>query len=366
MREKAPLPKALLFTLLGLLSLNAILFLAGEIAFGHKAKRAGSGVKVGLVFDVGGLGDKSFNDLAYAGLIRGVEELGIESQYLEPGEGTDREAGLRQFAAQGFDLIIGVGFIFSSDILEISKEYPDIKFACVDYAPQLDANGNEIPMPPNLVGLKFREEEGSFLVGALAGLKTKTKKVGFVGGMTIPLIQKFQAGYEAGVAATCPDCEVFVNYAGSDPSAFKNPAKGKEHALAQSEKGADVIFHASGSTGLGVFEAARERNILAIGVDADQYHEMPGYILSSMVKGVDVAVFDTIQRVVEGRFSSGLLVFGLKEGGVDYVYNEHNQTQEGIDARLFISSEMRASLEALRKKVIDGEIQVPSAPGGGK
>lgn len=349
-----------------LLGLNAVFLLAGELLFGQKASRAGSGLQVGLVFDVGGLGDKSFNDLAYKGLQKAVKELGVDAQYLEPSEGTDREAGLRQFAAQGYDVIIGVGFIFSSDIVEIAKEYPNTKFGCVDYAPPFDDKGNELPTPPNVAGLKFREEEGSFLVGALSGLISKSKKVGFVGGMTIPLIRKFQAGYEAGVKATCPTCEVFVNYAGSDPTAFKNPAKGKEHALAQNSRGADIIYHASGSTGLGVFEAAKEKNFLAIGVDADQYHEMPGFILTSMVKGVDVSVFDTIKRTVDGNFQGGLQIFGLKEGGVDYIYNEHNQEQSGQDEKLFIPEEVRAQVEALRQQIIEGKILVPSAPKEGK
>jgi basic membrane protein A and related proteins len=345
---------------LGLVAANLSLLVLGELAFGEKAARVGSSFRVGLVFDVGGLGDKSFNDLANAGLQRAVKELGVDAQYLEPSEGSDREAGLRQFASQGYDVIIGVGFIFSSDMMTMAKEYPNTNFACVDFAPPFDAQGKELPIPKNLVGLKFREEEGSFLVGALAGLQSKSKKIGFVGGMTIPLIRKFQAGYEAGVKATCSACETFANYAGSDPTAFKNPVKGKEHALAQHARGVDIIYHASGSTGLGVFEAAREQGFLAIGVDADQYDEMPGTVLTSMVKGVDVSVFEAIKRTVNKDFVGGLQVFGLKEQGVDYIYNEHNQTQEGKDKALYIEPEIRAKVEALRAQIIDGTIKVPS------
>jgi basic membrane protein A len=348
---------------LALLLANAGLFLLGEWAFGARASAPGAAVRVGIVFDVGGLGDKSFNDLAYLGLQQGVRELGIDGQYLEPAEGTDREAGLRQFAAQGYDLVIGVGFIFSSDISSIAREYPKTKFACVDYAPQQDPQGNPLPIPENVVGLKFREEEGSFLVGALAGLLSKSKTVGFVGGMTIPLIGKFEAGYTAGVKATCPACVVLVNYAGSDPGAFKDPVKGKEHALAQHGRGADVIFHASGSTGLGVFEAAREKGFLAIGVDADQYDEAPGYIVTSMVKGVDVSVFETIRRTVSGEFRGGLQVFGLKEQGVNYIYDPaRNEQSSGPEARLQIAPEIRAQVEALRAEIIAGTRSVPTQP----
>jgi len=232
-------------------------------------------IRVGLVFDVGGRGDKSFNDSAYKGLIRARDELGVKIEYIEPGEGADRESAVRIFASRGFDLVIGVGFIFTDDVTLVAREYPDVKFACIDYALKNDADGKPVPPPSNLAALKFREEEGSFLVGAIAALTSKSKKVGFIGGMDIPLIRRFESGYRAGVARVCPSCEVVVNYAGVTGAAFKDPGKGKELALAQYRKGVDVIFHAAGSTGLGVFEATRITNNLAIGVDSDQYHEAP-------------------------------------------------------------------------------------------
>jgi basic membrane protein A len=201
------------------------------------------------VFDVGGRGDKSFNDAAFAGLERAQRELGIEFVTMETGEGTDREAALRQLAAAGHQLVFGVGFLFSDDIRRLAEEFPDVKFACVDYTVQEGET-----LPPNLIALKFREEEGSYLVGALAGLLTETGTVGFVGGMEIPLIKKFEAGYRAGVKQVRPDARVLVKYAGSTGNAFKDPTKGKELALAEYHDGADIIFHASGSTGLGVFE----------------------------------------------------------------------------------------------------------------
>ena len=255
-----------------------------------------SGVNVGIVLDIGGLGDKSFNDGADRGAVRAERELGAHVRLIEPGEDADREAGLRLLAAEHMDLVTGVGFIFTDDVTQLAKEYPNVNFAVVDYSVSTDKAGNPVPPPPNVAALKFKEEEGSFLVGALAALVGGSKKVGFVGGMDVPLIWKFEAGYKAGVKYACPDCTVIVQYAGVTPAAFRNPGKGKELALRQYQQGANVIYHASGATGLGVFEAARQAGKLAIGVDADQYDEAPGHVLTSMVKGIDVAVYDMIRR----------------------------------------------------------------------
>lgn len=312
----------------------------------------GDPLEVGIVFDLGGRGDKSFNDGAYLGAERATRELGARVRFVEPGEGSDREAGLRLLAAQNLDLVAGVGFIFTDDLGELAREYPNVNFAGVDYALQVDAQGNVIPPPPNLAALKFREEQGSFLVGAIAALVSKSKKLGFVGGMDFPLIHKFEAGYKAGVKAVCPDCNVIVQYAGVTPEAFRNPGRGQELALSQYQQGVEIIFHASGSTGLGVFEAARRQNKLAIGVDADQYNEAPGYILTSMVKGVDAAVFETIRRVKAGTFAGGIYQFGLAENGVGYVYDDNN--------RALIPDSVRTRVEALKQEIIAGRIQVPS------
>jgi basic membrane protein A len=309
-------------------------------------------VELGVVFDMGGRGDKSFNDGAYLGAERAQRELGAHVRFIEPGDGSDREAGLRLLAAEKMDLVVGVGFIFSDDLTQLAKEYPNTHFAGVDYAVGADAAGNPIPPPANLAALKFREEEGSFLVGALAALVSKTKKVGFVGGMNFPLIHKFEAGYRAGVAHVCPRCTIISQYAGVTPEAFRNPGRGKELALSQYQQGVDVIYHAAGSTGLGVFEAARQTGKLAIGVDADQYQEAPGYILTSMVKGVDVAVFEATRWVKDGRFKGGVYQLGLKEGGVGYVYDEHN--------RALIPDAVHERVEQLKREIIDGRIKVPS------
>lgn len=319
---------------------------------GAEQAPTGEGLDVGIVFDLGGRGDKSFNDGAYLGAERAHRELGARVRFIEPGEGSDREAGLRLLAAEGMDLVIGVGFIFSDDLTQLAREYPNTRFAGVDYAVALDSAGNPIQPPPNLAALKFREEEGSFLVGALAALVGKSKKVGFVGGMDFPLIHKFEMGYKAGVKAVCPDCEVVAQYAGVTPEAFRNPGKGQEIALSQFQSGVNVIFHASGSTGLGVFEAARRRGKLAIGVDADQYAEAPGFILTSMVKGVDQAVYDAISQVKDGTFRGGIFQLGLKEKGVDYIYDAHNKA--------LIPDSVHARVEALRQEIIEGKITVPS------
>jgi basic membrane protein A and related proteins len=309
-------------------------------------------VDVGIVLDVGGLGDKSFNDGAYRGAMRAQNELGAHIRLIEPGEGADREAGLRLLAAEHMALVIGVGFIFTDDITQLAREYPNTDFAGVDYSLATDNAGNPIPPPPNVAALKFKEEEGSFLVGALAALVGNSKKVGFVGGMDVPLIQKFEAGYRAGVKAVCADCTIVAQYAGVTPEAFRNPGKGKELALNQYQQGVNVIYHASGSTGLGVFEAARQTGKFAIGVDADQYSEAPGRIITSMVKGIDVAVYDIIKRVRDHQFKGGIYTFGLAQNGVGYVYDDHN--------RAMIPDSVRARIEQLKADIIAGKIRVPA------
>lgn len=341
---------------LALSALSLVVLVAG-CGGGAKTETGGTpaagaaNIRIGLVFDVGGRGDKSFNDAAYAGLERAMSELKVPQEnieYIEPGEGGDRESALRQLAAGPYDVIFGVGFLFSDDILAVARDFPQKKFACVDM--NVPESGE---LPANVVALKFKEEEGSYLVGALSGWLSTAKKVGFVGGMQIPLIKKFEAGYVAGVKKADPAVTVDVKYAGVDGNAFKNPTKGKELALAIYGGGADIIYHASGSTGLGVFEAASEKQKFAIGVDSDQQAEMPGRILTSMVKRVDIAVFDTIEDTINGTFPGGQVhVFGLKEKGVDYVYDANNQA--------LIPADVHAKVEALRAEIEAGTLVVPS------
>ena len=335
---------------------GVLLLVHVALLFAHPKGIAGSGkpdaAHVGIVLDIGGLGDKSFNDGAWRGADSAIKLLGTNVNLIEPGEGADRESGLRLFAAEKMDLVMGVGFAFSDDLTRLAKEYPENNFAGIDFALATDAAGNTIAPPPNLAALKFREEEGSFLVGALAALVGKSKKIGFVGGMEIPLIYKFEAGFRAGVKAVCPDCAVIAQYAGVTPEAFKNPSKGKELALSQYQQGANVIYHVSGGTGQGVFEAARITGKWAIGVDVDQYAEAPGHVLTSMLKRVDNATFNAISDVSNHTFKGGVYSLGLKEKGVDYVYDEHNKAM--------IPDSVHTKLEQLKQDIIDGRIKVPS------
>ncbi len=316
-------------------------------------------LRVGMVFDVGGKGDQSFNDSAYRGL-KWATKLGIKHVEIEPGADADRETGLRMIATQGFDLIIGVGFLFTDAITAVADEFPGAKFAIVD---------GFVPDKPNVSSLLFREHEGSFLVGIIAALRTKAdhkNALGFVGGMDIPLIRKFEAGYKAGVAHVDPAFKVLVDYAGTAPSAFADPVKGKELALAQIDKGAHVIYHASGLTGVGVYEAGKERSTYVIGVDSNQDHL--GYVkktgqnfgLTSMLKQVDVAVYSTVKDALEGKFQAGIRSFGLDhevtlEGktynGVGYALDEYNKD--------LVTQAMIAKVNEAKQKIIAGEIKVP-------
>ena len=326
---------------------NVALVLAGVLLVPAPEGATGTGIRVGLVFDVGGKNDKSFNEAAWRGLERARVEQGVDVTFIEPSEGADRESALRQLAARHMDLVIAVGFIFGPDLERLAPQFPDVKFAGVDYSPSAG-----ITVPPNLEGLRFREQEGSFLVGAIAGSLTRSKVVGFVGGMKIPLIRKFEAGYVAGVAYVCPDCRVVSAYAGSEPKAFSDPSLGAELASAQYGQGADIIFHAAGKTGDGVFAAARQRHALAIGVDSDQYSIAPCCVVTSMVKRVDVAVEGVIADVAAKRFRGGLRELGLAEDGVTFVADEHNRDLLPLDVV------QRTRL--LRDAIIAGKIHVPA------
>lgn len=333
--------------LIGLLvSINVALFVIGMVAIGAPPPKPGSNLRVGLVFDVGGKNDKSFNEAAYRGLERARKELGVEVQYIEPSEGADRESAMRTLAARGHDLVIGVGFIFGPDLERLSKQFPNVKFAGIDYSPSPG-----VGTIPNLAGLRFREHEGSFLVGAIAGSITRSKIVGFVGGMQIPLIRKFEAGYIAGVKHVCPSCTVLSAYAGSEPKAFADPGLGQDLASAQYNKGADIIYHAAGKTGDGVFAAARQRKARAIGVDSDQHDAAPCCVVTSMVKRVDVAVVDVIKDLIAGKFAGGLHELGLAEDGIAFVANESNQH--------LLPLEVVTKVNKLREQIIAGQIVVP-------
>ncbi|MCK4546749.1 MAG: BMP family ABC transporter substrate-binding protein [Candidatus Eisenbacteria sp.] len=300
----------------------------------------GVGMTAGVVLSVGGLGDKSFNDLAHAGLMKAAKDLGIRPVYGQPEQMAEDEKYLRDYAEQGFDLIVGVGFLMKTAVEEVAGEFPESRFAIIDC----------IVEEPNVASLVFREHEGSFLVGALASMKTRTGKVGFVGGMDSPLIHRFEVGYTEGAKYVNPDTDVFIAYVGSHTGAFHDPVRGKSLAISQFDRGAEVVFHAAGSSGNGVIDAAAERGLYAIGVDANQNYVAPGSVLTSMIKRVDVAVFRTIEEVVHGRFKGGLREFGLADDGVGYALDEHN--------RDVITPEMLARVEELKRKIVSGEIRV--------
>ena len=337
-------PRRLIAILLGI---NAALVVVGAIVFGDGGPPAGQGVRIGLVFDVGGKNDKSFNESAWRGLQRAQAELGVAIDYIEPSEGADRETALRMLAAKHDDLVIGVGFLFGPDLEALARQFPDVRFVGIDYTPS-----KGVGTLPNLEGIRFREHEGSFLVGAIAGLVTHTRCVGFIGAMQIPLIRKFEAGYTAGVHHVCPDCRVLSAYVGNEPQAFADPAMGQELASAQYAECADVIFHASGKTGDGVFAAARERGARAIGVDSDQFDRAPCCIVTSMIKRVDLAVLDVVRDAVAGKFHAGVHELGLAEDRVGFVANDRNRNLLPLDVveRVLL----------LRKQIIAGKIQVPS------
>ena len=315
--------------------------------------------KVGVVYDIGGRGDQSFNDSAAAGLEAAKKELGskLEVKELEPNaDGSNRKELMDSLADDGYGLIIGVGFLFSEDIAKSAKESTDTTFAVVDGFDTLCTQPNS-----NLICLGFKEQEGSFLVGAAAALKTKTNTVGFVGGLEGDLIKKFQAGYEAGVKYEAGQkgkkIKVLVDYAGNTPEAFRNPAKGKELALKQIGQGADVIYHASGGTGAGVIAACASKSKYAIGVDSDQsLTASPAerkWILTSMLKRVDNAVHQTIKSYVDGTAKGGVQTFGLKEGGIDYAQNQYNKQLLG---------DIPTTLDQLKQQIAGGEIKVPDKP----
>lgn len=297
-------------------------------------------VRVGIVYDIGGKDDKSFNTAAWQGVERAKKELGILLRDVEPGDPTSIEPCLRAFAERHYDLIIGVGFAQAHIIENVARDYPDLNFAIIDSNIDL----------PNVASLIFKEHEGSFLVGMIAARTSKTGKIGFVGGMDIPLIHKFLVGYEEGAKYVRKDIQVIPNFVGITDTAWNNPSKGKELAKSQIDSGCDVIFQAAGNSGLGVFDAAEETGKLAIGVDSNQNWIKPGFILTSMIKRVDVAVYSTVKEVVEKRFRGGIHLYGLDNDGVGFALDQYNEK--------LISKELLDELSVAKEKIIKGEIKV--------
>jgi basic membrane protein A len=300
-------------------------------------------IHVGIVFDIGGKDDRSFNAAAWEGVRRAAKDFPIILRDVEPGDPNSLEPAMRAFAERDYDLIVGVGFAQSPIMEQVAKDYPNLKFAIIDGVIDL----------PNVASLVFKEHEGSYLVGMIAAEKSKTGVLGFVGGMDIPLIRRFEVGYEEGAKSVKPDIRVIDNYVGVTDAAWNNPGKGKELAVAQIGKGADVIFTAAGNSGLGAFDAAEQYDKLVIGVDSNQNWVKPGYVLTSMVKRVDNAVYQIVKEVVEGRFKGGFHVYGLENDGVAYAMDQYN--------RDLVPADVIRKVEEAKQKIIRGEIKVTDA-----
>jgi basic membrane protein A len=338
---------------------GAALTLSAAACGGKKASDTGGEgdkktLKVGLAFDIGGRGDQSFNDSAAAGLDRVKSSLNIKTNEIsaKPDEpDSDKESRLRLMANQGYDPVIGVGFAYTTSINKVAKDFPKTRFLVVD-ADQCKVEG------ANVLGACFSEEQGSFLVGAAAALKSKTGTIGFIGGVNVPLIQKFQAGYEAGAKHAKPGIKILpANYLTQPPNfdGFKNPALGKEAASGMLDDDADVIYHAAGGAGIGVIQTAGAAKKWAIGVDSDQYNQpavagVKEYILTSMIKRVDLAVYDFVNSVSNGSFKAGTKKYDLSNDGVGFA-----ATGGKVD-------DIKARLDGYKAEIVSGKIKVPTKP----
>ena len=303
---------------------------------------APAALKVGLIYDVTGRGDLSFCDAAYAGAKKAQDQWGFKLTEVTPSQSTDTELTLRRLAKLKYDLIIGVGFLFQEPMKRVASEFPDVKFALID----------AVIEQPNVASLTYRAHEGTFLAGVIAALKTETKQIGFIGGMKVPLVEAFEVGFAAGIKATNPDIKFTADYVGVTPQAFNDPAKAKELALAQyNNKGIDIILAAAGASGLGVLEAAKATKKSIIWVDSNGNNLAPGLVLTSVIKGVEISIYETIKSVQEGNFSGGRKDYGLKEGGVEYIVDDVN--------RELLPDKILKQIEAFKAKIISGDIVVP-------
>ena len=310
-----------------------------------------SKLHVGIVFDTGGKDDRSFNAAAWQGVSRAALDFPLVLRDVEPGDPTSVEPAIRAFAERGYNMIVGVGFSETPLIEAVAKDYPDIQFAVVDGVSQL----------PNVASLIFKEHEGSYLVGMIAAETTKTGTIGFIGGMDIPLIHKFEVGHEEGARAINPNIRVVPNYVGVTDAAWNDPVKGKEIAGTQIQKGADVLFTAAGNSGLGAFDAVEQRGkdsqgralAFVIGVDSNQNWVKPGYVLTSMVKRVDIAVYQIVKDRVNNLPIGGIHTYGLENEGIGYAVDQYNKE--------LIPEATIQAVEEARKKIISGQIKVTNA-----
>ena len=293
-----------------------------------------------VVFDMGGKFDKSFNEAAFNGAEKFKADTGVQYREFEVTNPSMREQALRNMARRGAQVVVAMGFAQAAAVETVAQEFPETKFTLIDMVVDL----------PNVQSVIFKEHEGSFLVGMAAAMASETGKVGFVGGMDIPLIRKFALGYVEGAKHVNPDIEIFQNMTGTTPAAWNDPTKGGELARSQFDRGADVVYAAAGGTGIGVYQAAKDAGKLAIGVDSNQNYIHPGTMLTSMIKRVDVAVYESFKAAQDGTWQGGIQVLGLAEDGVGWAVDEHN--------RSLVSDEMEAAIEQARQDIIAGTIQV--------
>jgi len=318
--------------IIGLMAATAISLsgLAAALAEGEPA----------VQFDMGGKFDKSFNESAFNGAEMWKKESGKSYMEFEIQNADQREQGLRKFAEAGANPVVAIGFANADAITKLADEFPKTNFVIVDM----------VVDKPNVRSVVFKEQEGSYLVGILAAMASKTGKAGFVGGMDIPLISRFGCGYVGGFKSVKKDGEVFMNMTGDTPAAWNDPVKGGELAKSQFDRGADVVYAAAGQTGLGVLQAAKDAGKLSIGVDSNQNGIQPGSVLTSMLKRVDVAVLNAFKDAQEGKFTGGINVLGLKEGGIDYAMDDNNKA--------LVTDEMKAAVDKAKADIIAGTIEV--------
>ncbi len=297
-------------------------------------------IKPALVYGTGGKFDKSFNEAAYNGAEKFKAETGIDYRDFEPTGDTQGEQAIRNFASRGYNPVVAVSFAWTSAIEKVAQEFPDTQFVLVD----------SVVDKPNVRSVVYAEHEGSYLVGVLAGLASKTGKVGFIGGMDIPLIRKFGCGYEQGARAANPNIEVFSNMTGTTGAAWNDPVRGGELTKNQIDQGADVIYAAAGATGLGVLQTAADNGKLSIGVDSNQNHLHPGSVLTSMVKRVDLAVYNAYNDSKNDKFSAGVQALGVAEDGVSWALDDNNKA--------LITPEMQAAVDKAKADIISGAVKV--------
>ena len=304
------------------------------------AVQAQTAIKPAVVYSTGGKFDKSFNEGVSEGAEKFKKETSIAVAEFEPSNETQFEQAHRRFAQRGQDPIVAVGFSQAVALEKIAKEFPAVRFTLIDMV---------VPLP-NVQSVVFKEHEGSFLVGMLAALASKTGKVGFVGGMDIPLIRRFQCGYEQGIKYANAKAELIANMTGTTPAAWNDPGRGAELAKGQFDRGVDVVYAAAGSTGTGVLQAAKDRGKYAIGVDSNQNHLHPGTMLTSMMKRVDLAAYQSFKAAQGGTWKAGVSVLGLKEGGVDWALDKDNEK--------LVSADMKAKVDAAKAGIVSGKIVV--------